>query len=76
VSKEGRKESMNLVHDETIFEALEAVKDEIEDVVYDLDLALEELEGVLETADEDDKERWTLKAIELIKDAKEKLHKS
>jgi molecular chaperone GrpE (heat shock protein) len=66
---------MNLVHNETVFEAIEAVKDEIEDVAHDLDLAIDELEDALETDDYDDKERWIQKAIRLIKDARGKLHK-
>jgi molecular chaperone GrpE (heat shock protein) len=66
---------MLLVHNETIFETLEAVKCELEDVVYDLDLALDELEEALESGDDDDKERWVQKAVDLIKGAKEKLHK-
>jgi hypothetical protein len=66
---------MKLVHNETIFETMSEIQNEIDDIVYDLNLALDELNDTLETGDSDDQERWVRKAIELIKGVKEKLYK-
>jgi hypothetical protein len=59
--------------DKSVFDALDAVKDEIEDVVYTLNLSLDELNDVLETDDSENKDLWVNKAIDFIREAIDKL---
>lgn len=65
---------MRIVHNTSVYGVLELIKDEIEDIEYDLDLALDCLNEALETSDDDDKWRFILKAIDHVKEAKDKIY--
>jgi tRNA C32,U32 (ribose-2'-O)-methylase TrmJ len=67
---------MYLVHNESLVEVFEALKDEVAEIVDDLSSAIYELDLVLDTDDEqEDKEEYTRKAIQLINKTIERLKK-
>lgn len=67
---------MYLVHNESLSQVFEALKDEVSEIVEELSSAIYELDLVLDTDDEqEDKEEYTRKAIQLIGNVIDRLKK-
>lgn len=64
---------MILAHNETIYEALESAKEEIEEINYALSLAIDDLEDALESESVDYKNHCIEKVIRTIKDSRARL---